>query len=46
MNAQPATLEHYNAAVDLIERNLAARRRKSPTSTSVAAIASPSLLSV
>jgi benzoate-CoA ligase len=28
MNAQPATLEHYNAAVDLIERNLAARQEK------------------
>ncbi len=28
MNAQPATLEHYNAAVDLIERNLAARPEK------------------
>ncbi|HEY3167538.1 MAG TPA: AMP-binding protein, partial [Candidatus Binatia bacterium] len=28
MNAQPATLEYYNAAVDLIERNLAARPEK------------------
>jgi benzoate-CoA ligase len=28
MNAQPASLEHYNAAVDLIERNLAARPEK------------------
>jgi benzoate-CoA ligase len=28
MNAQPATLEHYNAAVDLIDRNLAARPEK------------------
>ena len=28
MNAQPATLEHYNAAVDLIERNLAVRSDK------------------
>jgi benzoate-CoA ligase len=28
MNAQPASLEHYNAAVDLIERNLAARPDK------------------
>jgi benzoate-CoA ligase len=28
MNAQPTTLEHYNAAVDLIERNLAARPGK------------------
>src|ERR671924_1662511 len=28
MNAQPASFEHYNAAVDLIERNLAARPGK------------------
>jgi benzoate-CoA ligase len=28
MNAQPAKLEHYNAAVDLIERNLAVRPGK------------------
>ena len=28
MNVQPAMLDHYNAAVDLIERNLAARPEK------------------
>jgi benzoate-CoA ligase len=28
MNAEPAMLDHYNAAVDLIERNLAARPEK------------------
>ena len=43
LSAQSGAIQNYNAAVDLIERNLAARATKSPISTRRVAIVSPSL---